>query len=141
MCMHTPTHSSQVKTKHIDISKLNALHFCIYYTYCNSMLVIVGIGRAFLTTVRQFLMELRSKTDILPIDMCWQSEKYSCFMKYLHKFTIKEIFQWQSKLFVNPKCANSYIFHGLIWNFVDICTLGFPCTLSIAHNFNSLNTT
>jgi len=31
------------------------------------MLVIVGIGRAFHTNVRQFLVELRSKTHFLPI--------------------------------------------------------------------------
>ena len=62
--MHTPTHSSQAETKPIDISKLSAFHFCIHYTYCNSMRVIVGIGRAFRTNVRQFLVELRSKTDL-----------------------------------------------------------------------------
>ena len=64
MCMRTPTHSRQVKTKPIDMSKLSALHFCIYYTYCNAMLVIVGIGNAFRTTVIRCLMELRSKTDL-----------------------------------------------------------------------------
>ena len=63
MRMRTPTHSIQVETKPIDITKLSAFHICIYYTYSNSMRVVVGIGRAFLTTVRQFLMELRSKTD------------------------------------------------------------------------------
>jgi len=29
---HSPTHNRQVKTKNIDVLKLSAIQFCIYYT-------------------------------------------------------------------------------------------------------------
>jgi len=43
------------------------------------MLAIVGIGRAFLTIVRNFLWNSDQTLTCLPIELCWQNEHYSCF--------------------------------------------------------------
>ena len=86
----------------------------------------------------------------------WNSDQkltfyqYSCvekvksivvYMKYLHNIIIKGNLTTTRETFISLQCANSYISHGVIWNFVDIRILGFPCTVPIAQNFNSLNTT
>jgi len=46
-----PTHTGQVKPKHVDIIKLSAFHFCINSMYCKSVYVIVGVGNEFLTNI------------------------------------------------------------------------------------------